>query len=308
MVSDNPQAPPPLTPADAEMIPTWRAAYSDRTSALMATFSQLAYVPFLDQAPDPPQGQPRKKAKPGGEAELADLLRPGKFEIKATFDWEDVQAFLAVNAEQLAVLAFRGTANAADWKINLNAFTVPMEGFPHVRVHKGFWEAFEAQRKAIKAAVDKHVPDTLGLYITGHSLGGALAQIASAVLERDNLAACYTYGSPRLATKRFDLDVKCPNYRLINHWDLVPGVPLPVIMGYLHAGDPRLLAGRDPQEVLRRDHWFLAWLWEQLKAVFGWVVTHKLFDITDHMIWNYRTQLDTIRNRRILPAWRRPKP
>ena len=223
MVTKGPQDPPALTPADAEAIPTWRAAYSDRTSALMASFSQLAYLPFLDNAPEPAPGEPRRKAKPGGVEALADLLRPGKFEIKATFDWNDVQAFLAVNPEQFAVLAFRGTANAADWKINLAAFTVPMEGFPHVRVHKGFWEAFDAQRTQIKAAVDLHVPSTLGLYITGHSLGGALAQIASAVLERDNLAACYTYGSPRVATIRFDLDVKCPNYRLINHWDLVPG-------------------------------------------------------------------------------------
>jgi thioesterase domain-containing protein len=29
------------------------------------------------------------------------------------------------------------------------------------------------------------------IYITGHSLGGALAQIASAVLGDDQVAACY---------------------------------------------------------------------------------------------------------------------
>jgi triacylglycerol lipase len=213
-----------------------------------------------------------------------------------------VQAFLAVNAAEFAVLAFRGTANAADWEIDLNAITVPMDGFPGVRVHEGFWGAFSAQREQIRAAVDKHVPRDLGLYITGHSLGGALAQIASAVLERDNLAACYTYGSPRVATKRFDEDVKCPSYRLINHWDLVPGVPLPVIMGYYHAGDPRLLAGKNPQAVLRRDRRFVAWLLAQLLAVFTWVVTHRLFNVAYHMIWNYRSQLETIAAERTKPA------
>ena len=305
---DDPKSPPPLTPGDAESIPTWRAAYSDRTSALMATFSQLAYVPFHSNAPDPAPGEPRRKERLGGKQQLADLLAPGKFELREIFDWEDVQAFLAVNPEQMAVLAFRGTANAADWKIDLNAVTVPMDGFPDVRVHEGFWKAFGDQRQKIKDDVDLHVPSTLGLYITGHSLGGALAQIASAVLERDNLAACYTYGSPRVASKGFDIDVKCPNYRLINHWDLVPGVPLPVILGYYHAGDPRLLAGPHPQEILRRDHWLVAWFWAQLRAVSGWVVTHTLYDIDDHMIWNYRTQLDEIRNRRIIPASARPKP
>jgi thioesterase domain-containing protein len=34
------------------------------------------------------------------------------------------------------------------------------------------------------------------IYFAGHSLGGALAQIAAAVLGDDNTAACYTFGSP----------------------------------------------------------------------------------------------------------------
>ena len=38
--------PPVLSPAQSDAVPTWRAAYSDRTSALMAAFCQLAYVPF----------------------------------------------------------------------------------------------------------------------------------------------------------------------------------------------------------------------------------------------------------------------
>src|SRR5208337_2563710 len=45
--------PPILSPAQSEAVPTWRAAYSDRTSALMALFCQLAHVPFV--AP-PPRG------------------------------------------------------------------------------------------------------------------------------------------------------------------------------------------------------------------------------------------------------------
>ena len=70
------------------------------------------------------------------------------------------------------------------------------------------------------------VPPDLGIYITGHSLGGALAQISAAALSKnDNVAACYTFGSPRVATLRFDTEVKCPHYRVIDNWDLVPGVP-----------------------------------------------------------------------------------
>ena len=38
----------PLTPEAAEAVPTWRAAYSDRTCALMATLCALAYDRFED--------------------------------------------------------------------------------------------------------------------------------------------------------------------------------------------------------------------------------------------------------------------
>ena len=36
--------PPILGPGDAHALPTWRAAYSDRTAAMMAAFSELAYL------------------------------------------------------------------------------------------------------------------------------------------------------------------------------------------------------------------------------------------------------------------------
>ena len=85
------------------------------------------------------------------------------------------------------------------------------------------------------------MPSTLGFYITGHSLGGALAQIASAALIRDNLATCYTFGSPRVGTAGFDEQVKCPHYRVINNWDLVPGLPLTFFRGYRPINDDHMI-------------------------------------------------------------------
>jgi hypothetical protein len=44
--------PPGLSPTQSEAVPTWRAAYSDRTSALMALFCELAHDTFVaDQPP-----------------------------------------------------------------------------------------------------------------------------------------------------------------------------------------------------------------------------------------------------------------
>jgi len=73
-----------------------------------------------------------------------------------------------------------------------------------LRVHKGFYEAFSKLNEGklgIKEKMDAVKASTNGaiaIYITGHSLGGALAQIAAAVLGTDQVAACYTFGSPRV--------------------------------------------------------------------------------------------------------------
>jgi len=88
---------------------------------------------------------------------------------------------------------------------------------------------------AVKMATKGTVP----IYITGHSLGGALAQIAGAVLGSDQVAACYTFGAPRVGNFYFDLWVKVPSYRVMNYADIVPQIPLPIV--YRHSGDPRYM-------------------------------------------------------------------
>jgi hypothetical protein len=298
---------PKLAPADAQSLPTWRAAYADRTAWLMAVFSQLAYIPFVDEQDHPGKGAP-KNFRGDGWAELDPYLKDGGFEVRATFNKGNVQSFLAVNPAEFAVLAFRGTANWEDWKINLNAARIPMPGFEAVEVHRGFWAAFEDSAGEIRAAIDANVPSGLGLYITGHSLGGALAQIASVVLERDNLAACYTFGSPRVASVNFDRCVKCPHYRLVNHWDLVPGVPLPTLRwGYRHTGDPRLLTGVKPQAVLRHDHDVVARFVVDLWSALRWLVSRNFSAVDNHMIWNYRDLLKGVETARARPVESRPQ-
>ena len=283
--------PPHLDPLEAASAPTWRAAYSDRTAALMAALSQLAYVPFEVT----PAAGGQKAVKPGGEQDLATLLDAGGFRLISLFNKDDTQAFLAILPDQYAVLAFRGTTSVNDWMINANVRRVDLPGVPGVRVHCGFLEAFQGCRLEIERAVNQNVPNTLGLYITGHSLGGGLAQIASAVLERDNLAACYTFGSPRVGTLGFDRQVKCPHYRLVNDWDVVPGVPVPWFHGYFHTGDPRLLTpDAKDQMALRRDRLGVSRFFVDLWALaVGWLQPRFLI-VDDHMIWNYRTQLEAI--------------
>ena len=165
---------------------------------------------------------------------------------------QTTRAYLAPSPA-FAFLVFRGTDCLADWGVDLSAERAQMPGAPAgVHVRSGFLRAFRADQAAIHQAVATYVAPGVGLYVTGHSSGGALAQLAAAALDGYSLAACYTFGSPRVATLAFDRLVKAPHYRVVNGWDLVPGVPEPWIRGHRHTGDPRLLTG-DGQEAYRRD-------------------------------------------------------
>lgn len=59
-------------------------------------------------------------------------------------------------------------------------------------------------------------------------------------LSGDEIAACYTFGSPRVGDRSFDGYVKPPHYRVVNPFDAVPLVPFR-FMRYSHGGDPRYI-------------------------------------------------------------------
>jgi len=282
--------PPALSPTQSEALPTWRAAYSDRTAALMAAFCELAHDAFVaDQGPEDQAEAPTIAGK-AGRNELKRRLEAGGLRLVQVFS-ED-RAFLAVRQGHFAVLAFRGTKGKELLDTDLNLRLVLLPGVSGVMVHFGFLEVFSRCKSEIEAAVNESVPPTLRFYITGHSLGGALAQIASAALDRDNLAACYTFGSPRVGTAGFDEQVKCPHYRVINNWDLVPGLPLAFFRGYCHNGDPRLLT-RNTSYALRRDR-YASFLYNLAAIVLVTLRTRRFLINDDHMIWNYRERLEQI--------------
>src|SRR5512147_87652 len=145
--------------------PVCRAAYSDRMAWVLASMAQLAYEKFED----------------GGKAKtlLLEKLAGGKFTWVNGFvsPETDTQAFLAVKEDRsYAVLAFRGTevTKKKDLITDAKASMVStIEG----RVHKGFVNAYESVEKEIIANVSK-LPG-VPLYITGHSLGAALATLAT---------------------------------------------------------------------------------------------------------------------------------
>jgi triacylglycerol lipase len=219
--------------AELEKLPTPpvnRAAYSDRMAWIMAHMAKLAYIPFEESDL--------------GMEQLEYSLQSGWFNLMKTFNKKGTQAFLAKN-DEFAVLAFRGTQPTRweDVRTDLRALKQKtIEG----KVHKGFKEAFDDVRDEIFDIVDKSIGKDLPLYITGHSLGAALATVATQELEEkfdDLIAACYTFGSPRVGDGKYEKSIKAPFYRIVNTIDIVTLVP--IFLGtFVHVGDPRYLSRR----------------------------------------------------------------
>ena len=223
--------------------PVRRAAYSDRAAWIMAELSRLVYFKFegetqlADMAKsllgEDNQNKVEKlldaflneKQMASGEAikKLESYLQGAGFSLVATFDKNGTQAFLVSNDDlQMNVLAFRGTEkDIRDIKADLRATTLEVEGY---KVHSGFYKAFNEIKEDIEFALTD-ISNGYALYITGHSLGGALALLATKYLASDSIGACYTFGGPRVASSNFGDSIKTPIYRVINAADVVPRVP-----------------------------------------------------------------------------------
>jgi len=262
--------------------PVKRAAYSDRMAWIMASMSQLAY----DQYDIDVEARQMFIAR----------LEGGGFKLIKTFNSKetDTQAFLAAN-DEFAILAFRGTevSKEVDFATDARAGKLAtLQG----EVHKGFTKAYASVEKEIEDQIKilKDVP----LYITGHSLGAALATVCTQRLEhtlafQERIAACYTFGSPRVGDSHFDMEFKSPIYRVVNTTDIVTVVPL-LAMGYVHVGDIRYLGRKDGNAkrgipTLRRFFYFLLAVFDFFGPLVG-----------DHAINEYRRKLKDVAEKRNL--------
>ena len=95
------------------------------------------------------------------------------------------------------------------------------------RVHSGFKEQYDDVATRVEDLLAQDEIKGKPLFVAGHSLGGAVATIAARRLNPGHrVAACYTYGSPRVGTEDWVAQIKTPIYRIVNSADPVPMVPL----------------------------------------------------------------------------------
>jgi triacylglycerol lipase len=250
------------------------------------------------------------------EADALDLMmRRGL----PNFQWVDLSGIFdslrafAASSDEIAVLAFRGTAKVQDWMTDLYAtpvrFSWIFQGGPEVGdIHAGFGHALSDGWRKIVAAVRAVAPQPVTLdadsidarrtlWITGHSLGGALAALTGAAfsLLPDKVirpvSGIYTFGQPRIGLHNF-----CDNYgrllssrtfRLVNKKDLVPRVPFRG-WDYSDVGEMiHFTQSGDPERQSQQWREFLARTFESFEEAIE-IFANFNMEVGDHAIANYR--------------------
>ena len=177
---------------------------------------------------------------PAEDRILANLNKDDpKFISISGVDKNSAQAAL-IEHEDYLCMAFRGTDEFSDWLDNINAFSTK-ELFGEF--HRGFWNSVEDVWRPInKKFRSLQKKNKRPLFITGHSLGGAMATIAAAKLIHVDrpFTSVYTFGQPRALSREtaqvFNVECKSRFFRFHNNNDIVTRVPAR-LMGYSHVGD-----------------------------------------------------------------------
>ncbi|WP_371195658.1 lipase family protein [Glaciecola sp. SC05] len=360
-------------------LPTYRQAYSDRTAWVMSVLSELAYIKFnplfkatVPASEDGKQGEAAAnkpeyikahfiqritkmidadraellsgiidKVLYNHEEEQARLnaqLSEFDFKIIKVFDKGGTQAILVQNKEYM-VLAFRGTETDSLDDIKADARANIRKCETQGMIHSGFYFAYQEIRLEVEQTLLKSPYCNKPLYITGHSLGGALATVATKfIYHKGGLSACYTFGSPRVGNDDWINNIKTPIHRLVNAADCVtmlpPGDVTVTILatiakiipgageraaawlqakfgGYMHAGNMRYLTNCNPGDFDDVKVLYTVSFFYRIKAlVYKSLPFSKL--LADHSISTYSKKLMIIafkRNKaKMLPDDEKPKP
>jgi len=153
------------------------------------------------------------------------------------FDVGGTQSYLFFDDKRV-ILAYRGT-ELTDIRDILADFTAWKTDGPFGRVHRGFQDALDRVWTQQVIQLDKHSGKRL--FLTGHSLGGALATLAASWLVNNQQGGnrpkrLITFGSPRVGNYTFTrtLEERFQGHdRFVNCSDLVPRMPR---LNYYHTG------------------------------------------------------------------------
>ena len=176
------------------------------------------------------------------------------------------------------------------------------------KVHHGFLYDFTSIWKDLSACMGRLLlgNPSKPIFVTGHSLGGALAILAAQKFagRRFNLRAVYTFGQPRVGNRAFaklydamdacfPRDLRGITYRVVNENDIVPRVPFAGVPGtaYWHGGQKVFLASPTGW-AMNPPAWATAL--SDLRGFYHAARKHTDVLIGDHYLTAYRERMENL--------------
>jgi triacylglycerol lipase len=275
-------------------------SFSGQNALLLAKLCNIAY---MDQA---------------AAAQQVAQLGPKSFQwIDLTETFSDLYG-LAASGDGFAVLVFRGTKDAKNWMTDLYATPAPypwlFESGPEVgQIHAGFGHVLRDAWQKVTTAVAAVPPSPKNtgvadlplqptLWISGHSLGGALAVLAGAAFSMWEKApirsvnGIYTFGQPRTGLYPFcgnyDHVLRSKTFRFVNNQDLVPRVPF---RGWDYSDIGQMIHfDKNGVPQLESGQWanFLSRTIMSFQDLFS-ITTNLKYDVGDHSMAGYEQLVNT---------------
>ena len=138
------------------------------------------------------------------------------------------------------VICFPGSKEFLDWVDNLRfrKTSIFLNKRDDIKVHEGFFDQYATIRMDIREEISNRDKNKK-IFITGHSLGGALATLCHYYdYFYDDSAMSITFGSPRVGNNEFKKDfnlLKLESYRIVYGEDTITKVPT-LWMKFKHVG------------------------------------------------------------------------
>jgi len=145
--------------------------------------------------------------------------------------------FIIKSADNI-IVSFRGTQSEIDFLADTNAYQTGYAFAPGKgKIHRGFLEIYKSCREQIMNTLIRF-PTHSNVYITGHSLGGALAVINTLDVAANTFfkPVMYNFAGPRIGNPIFAFKYNrlvTNSVRIVNEHDLVPKLPPVLILSPL---------------------------------------------------------------------------